>query len=901
MNWKEFLTKTQADKLFSASFLERWGQEAWNPSQDDRTASVLLHIQLHSRVAMQPLGYLDGVESSALKSVYELFGETRDICNRFPAARQFDVIAWEVLNTWVRPFTAKWHRESQRATLSALDGTDEFRAGLGALQNVLRRFDGLLLKTSDETQPLPSDPSPSDREKRITEEMKQQVLFGIDTNYSGIPGEQALAINETERRSIQKRRDKYQVRQEAPDAVGLAISGGGIRSATFSLGVLVALAERDLLPQVDYLSTVSGGGYVGSFLSAFLSSEKCDGIGLRSTELPFLRRSGEAQALRHIRHRCKYLSTGSAWQRRTMVFAQVYGMLLNGIALALYVALAVVMEQLLRATLPEGTLGFFTRVALMLLLLSGVFSFLTLRRRNWQRYSDLAMAVSTVTVLLLLCVDLLAPVRGWYAAPGASTFFHWSRPEWLTVAGAIPVIASALAVMLSRFRKFAITALLILTGISAPIFVFGVYLELYDVFGNASFAPAHPWVPFVVVIAMFLAYLFFFDVNSTSPHRHYRDRLSETFLIRPVHSQNGNSGKADQPERPRRINKDAAFDAGITIKLSKLTENDRSPYHLINCALNVPGSKNIALQGRLTDFFLFTPGFSGSSLTGYTDTREWEAADSNLDLGTAMAISAAAAAPQMGLGTIKSLSFWMALLNIRLGYWAKRPGSKLPKLLGGPGLFCLLKEMLGIMNENSTWLNLSDGGHIENLGVYELLRRRCKYIIVIDGEHDENMTFHALTTLQRLAAIDFGVRIDINLDDLRLNDQHLSRSHFRFCRIRYPKAGRGSPDEYGYLLYVKLSLTGNEGEFIRRYRIDNPSFPHDTTANQFFTETQFEAYRSLGEHVGNKLFLRAIVGDMADADHVNLEDWFLRLGKALLEPIQAQENAPLPDEGFPGA
>jgi hypothetical protein len=728
--------------------------------------------------------------------------------------------------------------------------------------------------------------------------MKQQVPFGIDTNYSGIPGEQALAINETEQGSIQKRRDKYQVRQEAPDAVGLAISGGGIRSATFSLGVLVALAERDLLPQVDYLSTVSGGGYVGSFLSAFLSSENDNGIGLRSTELPFLRQSGEAQALRHIRQRCKYLATGSAWQRRTMVFAQVYGMLLNGIALALYVALAVVVEQLLRTALPGGTLGFLTRAAFMLLLFSGVFSFITLRRRNWQRYSDLAMAVSTVTLLLLLCVDLLTPARSWYAA-GASSFFHWSRPEWLTVAGAIPVIASALAVLLNRFRKLVITALLVLTGISAPIFVFGVYLELSDVFGNASFAPGHPWVPFAIVIAMLLAYLFFFDVNSTSPHRHYRDRLAETFLIRPRYKRDGNSRRAEHPDRAHRTKPDAAFDAGVAIKLSELTQNGRSPYHLINCALNVPGSGNIALQGRLTDFFLFTPGFSGSPLTGYADTRKWESADSNLDLGTAMAISAAAAAPQMGLGTIKSLSFWMALLNIRLGYWAKRPDSKLPKLLGGPGLVCLVKEMLGNMNENSPWLNLSDGGHIENLGVYELLRRRCKYIIAIDGEQDERMTFHALTTLQRLAAIDFGVRIDIDLDDLRLNDQRLSRSHFRFCRIRYPKAGRGSPDEYGYLLYVKLSLTGNEGEFIRRYRIDNPSFPHDTTANQFFTEAQFEAYRSLGEHIGNKLFLRAIVGDMAGADHVNLEDWFLRLGKALLEPIQVQANGPLPDEGFP--
>jgi hypothetical protein len=88
----------------------------------------------------------------------------------------------------------------------------------------------------------------------------------------------------------------------------------------------------------------------------------------------------------------------------------------------------------------------------------------------------------------------------------------------------------------------------------------------------------------------------------------------------------------------------------------------------------------------------------------------------------------------------------------------------------------------------------------------------------------------------------------------------------------------------GYLLYLKLSLTGNEGEFIRRYRLDEPAFPHHSTADQLFSEAQFEAYRTLGEHVGDKLFLRAIVGDVADSHSISVENWFLELGKSLLEP-----------------
>lgn len=235
----------------------------------------------------------------------------------------------------------------------------------------------------------------------------------------------------------------------------------------------------------------------------------------------------------------------------------------------------------------------------------------------------------------------------------------------------------------------------------------------------------------------------------------------------------------------------------------------------------------------------------------------------------------------MGLGTKRRLSFSLALLNVRLGYWTRNPAKSAGIFGGAPGLWFLLKEMFSSMNEHSPWLYISDGGHIENLGVYELLRRRCKYIVAVDGERDGRMTFAALTTLQRLASIDLGVKIDIDLNDLRLNEQGLSRSHFRFCRIEYP--GK----QFGYLLYVKLSLTGNEGEFLRRYRLDEPAFPHHSTADQFFSEAQFEAYRNLGEHIGDKLFLRALVGDrLAGSTEIKIEDLFRELGTRLLEPLK---------------
>ncbi len=235
----------------------------------------------------------------------------------------------------------------------------------------------------------------------------------------------------------------------------------------------------------------------------------------------------------------------------------------------------------------------------------------------------------------------------------------------------------------------------------------------------------------------------------------------------------------------------------------------------------------------------------------------------------------------MGLATQKHLRFWLALLNLRLGYWLKKPSRT--RKYSWPSVTFFLREMFGRLDEKSPFLNITDGGHIENLGVYELLRRRCRFIVAVDGEHDPLMNFNALTTLQRLASIDLGVTLDINLEDLRLRNNGLSRSHFEICRIHYPEDGEYQAG-IGFLIYLKLSITGNEGEFIGGYRQSEPDFPHHSTLNQFFTEAQFEAYRSLGEHVGDKLFMSAIVGNTMTAGNESIERWFEAAADSMLSP-----------------
>src|SRR5205807_2489956 len=104
------------------------------------------------------------------------------------------------------------------------------------------------------------------------------------------------------------------------------------------------------------------------------------------------------------------------------------------------------------------------------------------------------------------------------------------------------------------------------------------------------------------------------------------------------------------------------------------------------------------------------------------------------------------------------------------------------------------------MTEKSRYLNGSDGGHIENLGIYELLRRRCKFIIAVDGEADPKRTFGGLLKMTQYARIDLGVKIDPDLGDLRLDAAGNGRAHFGLAHVEYPAVNAGDPPAWGLLL-----------------------------------------------------------------------------------------------------
>ena len=343
------------------------------------------------------------------------------------------------------------------------------------------------------------------------------------------------------------------------------------------------------------------------------------------------------------------------------------------------------------------------------------------------------------------------------------------------------------------------------------------------------------WTFLWIFLILFL-YRMLVEVNATSIHSFYRDRLSRAFIFS--------------------LNKSKHIEFNDTLKLHELNEpGTRAPYHLVNVALNLHGSNDPNLRGRNADFFIFSKHFTGSPRTGFSDTLKMEQLDNHLNLATAMAISGAAAAPNMGNTTVKQLVFLLTMLNVRLGYWLPNPRvvneqSSTQNLLlrFGVGARYLLRESLSKLDDKGTFVNVSDGGHLENLGMYELLRRRCKFIISVDGEADPNMTFPSLVKLILYARIDMGIVIDIDLDPIRKNDAGLSTKNWALGTIQYGEK------EFGHLLYIKSSRVGDENEYIREYQSRHSDFPHESTIDQFFDETQFEAYRALGFHIGNKLF-----------------------------------------------
>jgi Patatin-like phospholipase len=785
---------------------------------------------------------------------------------------------------------------------------------------------------------------------------------------------------------------------EVTDVVGLALSGGGIRSAAFSLGVLQALNHHDALSRIDYLSTVSGGGYIGSSLTATMTCAQGKFV-FGNAPLQTAQRAAEISdtpEIGHLRNYSNYLVPAGARDFLTGIAIIARGLMAN-VALVfpivLFLAAATIATNPYRTSLgcpdvlgwevclyfPIANFGitlFLSLVGVSLFFLWAIYRSL-LPPDRLSEFRTMLPALASGFLLLLAAVFFIELqsffLRGMFDIGSAAAAAGQSQFDWLTKRlQGLAALTASVAALVTFFRqqlgdvlKAAHTTTRVSTKVVAglskvafwvasaalPLLIWLAYLylsywgiindgtpsaevqapptvigqtyetaseqvppdvcQLQQVEVDEQSKPAQPakdsvadqgshtpqwmiesatwftysifcppvrrwadtWLvarilarPMVLLyvalgLALFLA-SWLLKPNANSLHRLYRDRLSKAFLFDPR-----------PPEGAVKRN-EASLDQGRDfpqlddMPVSALA-NPFAPYHLLNAALNVQGSDYANRRGRNADFFIFSPLFVGSDATGYAATREFERATGNCDLATAMAISGAAASSNMGSSSIRPLRPTLALLNIRLGYWLRNPryvgtnnsAGRLHRLrdwLKHRATLFLWSEISGRLYENSNDVYVTDGGHIENLGLYELLKRRCKLIIAVDAEADLSLHFPSFITLQRYARIDFGVRIDMPWGNIQSTTcawmgMHAEGGkppppptegpHAAVGQIDYGDGGRG------FILYVKASLTGDENDYVRDYSRRYQQFPHEMTGDQFFSEEQFEVYRALGFHI----------------------------------------------------
>jgi hypothetical protein len=386
------------------------------------------------------------------------------------------------------------------------------------------------------------------------------------------------------------------------------------------------------------------------------------------------------------------------------------------------------------------------------------------------------------------------------------------------------------------------------------------------------------WIALIVFFACFAALLGWrLDINQFSMHSFYRNRLTRCFL-----------GASNKKRNPSPI---TGFDERDSNDLSidKLTpaEGYPGPMPIFCCAMNITTGENLAWQERKAASFAFTPLYSGYTV-GWTEWRK------NLrfngfvptamlypggpDVATAVAASGAALSPNWGYHTKPATAFLMTMFDVRLGLWVPNPrrseaaGQRIDAAAGdvppaSPSFapFRLLSELLGSVDDTSKYVYLTDGGHFDNMGLYELVRRRCYRIIICDAEEDGNYTYEGIGAAIRKCRIDFGVAINLDLAGISPNtESKLSAAHFVRGTIRYPET---LPGQDGEVIYIKASLTRKAAQDgspsvdtgtvklpdvpgdVQNYKLQHEDFPHDSTAEQWFTESQFESYRRLGQRV----------------------------------------------------
>jgi hypothetical protein len=316
---------------------------------------------------------------------------------------------------------------------------------------------------------------------------------------------------------------------------------------------------------------------------------------------------------------------------------------------------------------------------------------------------------------------------------------------------------------------------------------------------------------------------------------------------------------------------------------------------VINTTLNLVGGDNLAWQQRKAEPFSVTPLHAGCFRLGYRDSRFYGGRDTGgISIGTAAAISGAAASSNMGYYTTSPvLSLVLTFFNVRLGWWLGNPGAagKDTYELRAPlsSVKPVLEEAFGMTDDENKYVYLTDGGHFENLGIYEMVLRRCHWIVISDAAADPEYNFGDLGNAIRKVRIDLGVPIEFTSMPIFGHDSKdfdkKKGMYWAIGRIRYSCIDANATD--GLLVYIKPAVYGSEPGDVLEYKKSHPTFPHQSTADQFFDEPQFESYRILGSHVMDQMC-------GSDDEEIELDKLIQNVVDQLIDP---DDNGPA-DKGL---
>lgn len=669
---------------------------------------------------------------------------------------------------------------------------------------------------------------------------------------------------------------------------GLALSGGGVRSATFCYGLVSAMAKSKVFSRFDYLSTVSGGGYIGTMIGRLAQQ----GSGADDLQTKLGTEAG-AEVRRWLRSNSRFLIPrgSSDWLYAIVTFIRnliaihlelgVLGLLLGCVLASVDILAWWSLDQLINTATGQS-------------------------REFWLGTWDLVSRFPTLWLGLLIAVPIAAVFTvAYWMSPRCHSGLQGDGPRKkvterlaatclciaaILLLGAIDWIAWRIANRGEALAQFGVGFALVLPALRTllPMIQEGQagshaarlinMSTLIDIAGRAALivlavfwtALVHwlctqhvgggdgsqvdfqgaavrlAWTALAISTWVLVTSLHLDFLNRSSLHHFYRSRLANTYLGAV------NPGRKDKKLREH--------DDGDDMPLRDYKPHCHGgPVHMMSVCVNQTFQKhglfNIDRQGEIMT--VVGPGYFRTE--SHDDWQKFPQGEA-ISVGTWMAISGAAAAPGMGSGSKPGWSALLLTLGIRLGYWwdSGVEITRSPRLARySPKYNYLLGELFGRLPGSARRVQyLSDGGHCENTGVYPLLYQQCELIVVADCGADPDYRFDDLENLLRRARIDLDIDIRFikptqglptcvgTLDNIA---SKTSNACIAVARIHYPG------DKMGTLVLVKPNLMKDLPEDLHNYHRDNRTFPQQSTADQFFAEDQWESYFSLGRHIGSFL------------------------------------------------